>query len=195
MEPIGFLFNWLISAQCFYYATQLKSHKGRKTTQYWKWFFILFGASTFFGGLSHLLFHYLGLTGKIPGWSLAILSMTALELAVFYQIRRSKFQWFVWIQTVFIFSLIIVDFKFLWVSIQTAIGLVLVVGLVSLFQIKKGDRTWSGYLMGIGWMLASIPFVVGEIDFSIWFNRHDVSHIFMMLTLWQFFRTTRLVKA
>jgi len=196
MEPIGFLFNWVISIQCFFYAARVWnpiSSDSNKAARSWVLFFILFGGSTFFGGLSHLLFHYFTILGKIPGWSLAILSMTFLEIAVLQQGGKSKFQALIWFQTAVVFIFLIMDFQFLWVSVQTVFGLLLVLGTVSISEIRRGQNAWKGYLLGIGWILASLPFVIFKIDLSIWFNRHDVSHIFMILCLHQLFQTTKAI--
>jgi len=193
LEPVVFLTNWMITIQCFYYYQRFK----RLTTEtsflfYWKSFFFLFGASTFFGGLSHLFFYYFELWGKIPGWSLAILSITALELAVFHDDVKKHKHWisFVWIQTLILFILLILDFNFNWVTVQTVIGLVLVLGVYAMLQVKKGRKNWKGYLYGIGWMLISVPVVILKVDLSIWFNRHDISHLLMMLCLHQFYKAS-----
>ena len=191
MEPVVFLTNWMMTAQSGFYYLKLRKHPDTsRSFKSWSYFFLLFAGSTFFGGLSHLLFHYLDLRGKIPGWSLAILSITFLELGVFQQSNRSHWNKGVGLQTLVIFILLILDFKFLWVTIQTVIGLVLVLGIVSFQELKKGERHWRGYLFGIGWMLLSVPVLMLQLDFSIWFNRHDISHLLMMLCLYQFYRTT-----
>ena len=192
MEPVVFLTNWLIAVQCIYLFKKLHSlHSDQPTVFHWKFFFLLFGGSTFFGGLSHLLFHYTGLAGKIPGWSLAILSITFLERAVFDTNREKNRFWIrlVWWQTGVIFLLLILDFRFIWVTVQTVVGLVLVLGIYSFIQIRKGRQNWKGFLFGIGWMILSVPVVVLKIDPSPWFNRHDISHLLMMLCLHQFYLT------
>ena len=196
MEPVVFLTNWLISFQCLYYFKESYESSGRSSFhKNWRYFFLLFGLSTFFGGLSHLLFFYFDLTGKIPGWSCAILSITFLELAVL-SFRKVIRNWekLVWIQTALIFILLLFDFKFLWVTLQTIIGLVLVLGVYSIIQVRNGEKGWKGYLFGIGWMIVSVPVVILEVDPAIWFNRHDISHLFMMLCLHQFYRATLIVQ-
>jgi len=192
MEPMVFLTNWLITAQCFYFFYKMSSLKaGPRYLTYWMYFFLLFGASTFFGGLSHLLFHYFELAGKIPGWSLAILSITCLEYAVFHNNAEKHRLWIrlVGLQTVIIFVLLAWDFRFVWVSVQTVIGLILVLGIYSIAQLKSGHQQWKGFLIGIGWMVLSVPVVALELDVSVWFNRHDISHLLMMLCLYHFYRT------
>lgn len=193
MEPTALLTNWLIAVQCLYYFFKLKSIP-KKTSSFHSWtsFFFLFGASTFFGGLSHFFFHYLELSGKIPGWSLAVLSITLLELAVFHSSQTQKKYWriFIWLQTSIIYLLMIWNFKFFWVTIQTVIGLVLVLGIYSTRKVIMGSKEWKGYLIGIGWMIASVPVVIFKFNLSIWFNAHDLSHLFMMLCLYQFYHTT-----
>jgi len=193
LEPVVFLTNWMITIQCFYYFQKFQKLEIKSAFLfYWKYFFFLFGASTFFGGLSHLLYHYFELWGKIPGWSLAILSITALELAVFHDdAERYKHGIrFVWVQTLVLFILLVLDFNFNWVTVQTVIGLVLVLGVYSILQVRKKGESWRGFLYGIGWMLLSVPVVILKVDLSIWFNRHDISHLLMMLCLHQFYKAS-----
>ncbi len=194
MEPVVFLTNWLITFQCFYYWQKSSNGTDSTSVKYWRNFFLLFGLSTFFGGLSHLYFHYFDMIGKIPGWSLAVLSITYLELAVFNHNEKNP-QWkkWVWVQTVIIFIMLAFDFRFLWVTAQTVIGLVLILGIYSVLQIRQGDKKWIGFMIGIGWMLVSVPVVIVGFDPAIWFNRQDISHLFMMLCLFQFFKTTKTI--
>lgn len=192
LEPVVFLTNWMLSFQCFYYFIRLnRKHNTTKSFFYWKYFFFLFAISTFFGGLSHLFFHYWELWGKIPGWSAAICSITFLELAVLSHQEKNTQFWngIVWFQLVLIFTLLIIDFRFIWVTVQTAVGLIFVLGIYSIHQLKKSNTVWKGYLIGIGWMIVSVPIAILKIDLAIWFNHQDISHVFMLLCLYCFYKT------
>ena len=190
MEPMALVFNWIISIQCLLHFRSLKqSSSSGQWIKGWAAFFALFSASTFFGGISHTFYHYLGMNGKIPGWSLAVLSISCLEYTV---LLRHSF-WKPWIafstvliQTILVFLVLSFDFQFLWVTIHTSMGLLLVLGGSSLI-LRTHNRGNIDFIIAIAWMLASLPFVILGIDLNTWFNRHDISHVFMIISLYKMY--------
>ncbi|WP_109832409.1 DUF6962 family protein [Reichenbachiella versicolor] len=198
MEPMALLFNWLIAIQCFIYAKRIKQFDlDTEFAKGWYRFFLFFGFSTAFGGLSHFFFHYTGMIGKLPSWSFAVLMITYLELAVSDSTdKKDILKKVIWVSSLFLFVLMIMQLDFLWVSIHTAIGLLFFLGLISLVTVRKGDDRWKEYLYGVFFMFLTLPFVAGKIDPHIWFNRHDVSHLLMMVALFFFEKSTiRILKS
>lgn len=193
MEPMALFFNWVIAAQCLTHAFQLKKLEQQTTfNSNWYFFFLCFGVSTFFGGLSHFFYHYTGMLGKVPGWSLAILAITFLELAVVPSISSSVlYKRIIWLFTIIVLLVTVIRLEFVWVTIHTALGLVVVLTLSSIKQIRLSSTQWWGYIFGVFFMLLSLPFMIGKIDLHVWFNRHDISHLLMIGTLYWFYITTR----
>jgi hypothetical protein len=192
MEPMALIFNWIIAIQCFIYAKRIRVKMIKDTfASGWYRFFLFFGYSTLFGGLSHLFFHYTGMLGKIPGWSFAIIMISYLELAIASQTSREPFlKKIVWVSTVVLGGLMLAFLNFTWVTIHTAIGLVLFLGVVSSIKYRQGAQLWKEYVIGIIAMLLTLPFIMGKIDLHLWFNRHDISHLLMIIALYYFQNST-----
>ena len=82
LEPMSLILNWVLMLQSFYYFRKLKVWRISNFSIFWRWFFLLFGISTFFGGPSHFFYAYTGLAGKIPGWLTAVFAITFMEMAM-----------------------------------------------------------------------------------------------------------------
>ena len=190
LEPMALIMNWLIAAQCIVYFSVLSKFQENEFLKYWKGFFLLFGISTFFGGLSHALFNYTGLLGKIPGWGLAVLAISSVQLTVTHEKKSEVPSWVrpaIYLQLAIVASLLLFKFQFLWVTIHTAIGLVVFLGAWSVTGFRRGRREFAFYIWGIVSIVLSLPFLLFKIDLHDWFNRHDISHVFMIITLHLFY--------
>jgi hypothetical protein len=189
-EPMALLLNWVLMIQSFYYFRKLKNWRISNFSIYWRWFFLLFGVSTLFGGPSHFFYAYTGLAGKIPGWLSAVFAITFMELAMSALLDDE------WRQRLQILSLVklgltcislLFAFDFNTVIIHTT-GMVfftLIPAIVMLIQ-RKSDINYI--VLGIIALLATLPFRILEVDFHRWFNRDDIGHVLMMVTLFCFFQ-------
>lgn len=189
LEPMAFILNWFMMFQCFYYFKKLKQWRFSNYSIYWRWFFLFFGISAFFGGLSHLLFEYFGLTGKIPGWICGIIAVSAMEMAMIYSLDqriRSKIHLLVVVKLMA--SLILLSYYFDFdVVIIHSIGMAffIIVPYMIYLREKKSDLNFIFY--GLLMLLAALPIRIMEFDFHLWFNRDDLGHIFMMIALYFFY--------
>ncbi|UXP33319.1 hypothetical protein N6H18_05060 [Reichenbachiella agarivorans] len=190
LEPMGFILNMVMCLICVILYMRLRNQQSSDFTRYWINFFWLFAVSTFFGGFSHLLFNYLGMLGKIPGWLAAVLAISSIEMAVAtqYPDRLITLKNAIRVKAVLALLLLSVDLQFTWVMIHTAIGLLIILGAASIHLIKMGESQFSFFLYGIAAMILTLPFRLGQIDPHLWFNRDDVSHLLMMLTLVLFYK-------
>lgn len=183
--------NWIMAVQCAFYFSKLKSSDSF-FQKYWSWFFLAYTVSLSFGGLSHLMYHYTGLNGKIPGWSLAMIAVAAGELAMIADLRDEKkkrlFLTLIRSKLFASFVLLFLDLSFKWVMVQTA-GLFLFVGLISYSRMKSGRRNYRFFLYGMLCLAAMAIVKIAGIDFHpAWFNRDDLAHVFMLIAYWLFFR-------
>lgn len=190
LEPMGFLLNMvmcLVSIALFY---RLKNEEVSEFTKHWMNFFWLFAISTLFGGFSHLLFNYLGMMGKIPGWLAAVLGISCIELAVATQhpLKEGIIKACVRFKAIVILTLLAFDLQFTWVMIHTAIGLLGILGISATRHVKNGQTHFLYFLIAVGIMILTLPFRLGQIDPHLWFNRDDISHVFMILTLVLFYK-------
>lgn len=190
LEPLGFALNWVFAFQAWYYFKRLKHWNNSAFAVNWRWFFMFFGFSGFFGGLSHLLYNYTGLMGKIPGWSSAILSITLLELAMNSLAEgklKKSLDILVYVKLAITAFVMIVFFNFNMVIIHTAAGMVLWILVPGFYYLSKGQSMLNSFMWGIFFMALTLPFRIFKIDLHLWFNRDDAAHIFMLITVYLFF--------
>ena len=88
-EPMALITNWIMAFFCLYSYSVIK-----KSTEinlvYWKWFFLIFSISAFFGGLGHLFFQQLGVEGKFLNWITGAISGIYLGKAMLFHFERSN---------------------------------------------------------------------------------------------------------
>ncbi len=194
LEPMGLILNWVLAGQCYYYYLQRTKNNSTTYDRLWSAFFLCFSISTFLGGLSHFLFNYTGMQGKIPVWGAAVMAITFIELATVRQIE-DKWQQHVsllaWIKFVSTIVILIFDFHFKWVMIHTGIGLILILGTWALQAYRGGNVQARFFLWGILFSLIPLPIRLLEFDLHLWLNRDDLSHLFIMGTLYYFYEGAR----
>lgn len=191
LEPMALILNWMMTVQVIYYFLKIKEDCDISFLKHWKRFFLLFAVSTFFGGLSHLLYHYFGMTGKIPGWISAMIAISCIELSVaslFSGQKKRNWQYFIIGRFIFTCLLLSIDFQFYWIMIHTAFGLLGVLGANSAIGFFQGKTYFRFYLVGILAMIFALPFKALAIDLHLWFNRDDISHVFMIIANYSFYK-------
>ncbi|MBU2915426.1 DUF6962 family protein [Reichenbachiella agariperforans] len=190
LEPMGFLLNMVMCLLSMFLYFRLKDEEISDFKKYWINFYWLFALSTFFGGFSHLMFNYFGMMGKIPGWLAGVLAISSIEMAVAtqYEGRQNTLKNLVRAKAVIILLLLSINLQFTWVMIHTAIGLLFILGASSIHQVRMGASHYYLFLYSIGLMILTLPFRLGGIDLHLWFNRDDVSHVFMILSLILFYK-------
>ncbi|PIB36898.1 hypothetical protein BFP72_16550 [Reichenbachiella sp. 5M10] len=190
LEPMGFLLNMVMCLVSVALYLRMKEEDATDFKKYWTNFYWLFAVSTLFGGFSHLLYNYFGMMGKIPGWLAAVLAISSIEMAVAsqYESRQDTLKNLVRIKAVIILLLLSIDLQFTWVMVHTAIGLLIILGASAIHHIRMGQSHYYLFLYSIGLMILTLPFRLGGIDLHLWFNRDDVSHVFMIISLVLFYK-------
>lgn len=181
-----------MAAQCIFYYSRLKN--GNSTFQKtWAWFFLAYGVSFVFGGISHLFFHYLDFMGKIPVWSLAVLATAAGELAMITETtdekKRQNLLILIRSKLFAALLLLVLDFSFKWVMVQI-FGMFVILAVLGVSRFRLGQGHYKSMLIGLASLLMTAPVKILGIDLHpAWFNRDDIAHVFMILAFWMFFRT------
>lgn len=195
-EPMGLLLNLVISISCFIFIKKVQVVKQGDFAWWWKYFFLFFGISTFFGGLGHLFYQYTGLYGKIPAWTFGLIANLFSARAMLTFIGPNKLKnWligivFIKFVTFFILMLNTLNFKFVSGDATFSfVGYVLVIGLI-LF-IKERKKHWLLAVIGSVCLMPAALFNGLKIDFHLWFNRQDAAHVFMLIALFVFYLASK----
>ena len=199
LEPNSLLTNSLITIFAFTFATLVirKFPLNQAFYRYWKWLFILQGTSFFLGGLGHVLYTYTGIWGKFVPMVFATGMIMMAEHAMFTLIPENRQKLFMSISkikavtaiTVLLILMFSMDVennlpKLLLVpSLNSTIGY-----FATLFFLgwRYGKRISKAlYLLPIS-VLVLIPaaiFQMMKINIHPWFDRNDVGHLLIIITL------------
>jgi len=191
LEPLSTLMNWVLASLCGILYTRLKGSED-PFKKYWSWFFLAYSISLVFGGFSHLLFEYVDMPGKIPGWSIAILGGVAAEYAMTLDVSDSQKRQMLInvIRSKFFATLIllIMDFSFKWVMVHTA-GFFVFVGVLSYQRMKAGATNYKYFLQGMAFLFVMAGVKVAGLDIHpSWFTRDDIAHFLMLAMYWLFYK-------
>lgn len=191
LEPLSSLMNWVLALFCGYFYLRLKQSTG-KFSRYWSWFFLLFFVSFFFGGIAHLFFEYLGMNGKIPGWSAAILAVSSGEAAMIWGMQDLKKKQVLTAvmrsKLLATFVILFIDFSFTWVMLHTA-GFWLMVGVIAIRRMKSGMVDYKYFLIGMSFLFVIAAVKIGQVDIDpAWFNRDDIAHFVMLGMYFMFYK-------
>lgn len=197
-EPITVLTDLLVSAVCFYAFVKLLKHPVKSRTLYFlRYYFLLMGLATFFGGLiGHAFLYALSFAWKLPGWvismfSVALIERSAIQYARFY-IKTQAGNFFSVLNIVelaIVMSITLSTLNFKWVEFHSGYGLL---GVVLPFHVymylKTKDKGSLLMMLAVG--IASLAALIFMTKFSIhtWFNYLDFSHVVMALGAYVFYR-------
>lgn len=192
LEPLSSLMNWVLAAQCAYYYSKLKGTSISSFQKYWSWFFLAYAISLLFGGVSHLFYHYLGMAGKIPNWSMALLGVSAAELAMVTDIKEQKkkqmLQAVIRSKLLASAAMLVFDFSFKWVMVHIG-GLLFFVGIISFNRWRSGQPAYKFFLLGLLFLVLMAPIKIAGLDIHpAWFTRDDIAHFLMLGAFWMFYR-------
>jgi MFS family permease len=181
----------------FYRLNKLKSNE--KVIYYAKYFFLLMGIATTWGGIIGHMFLYVfedGKAWKVPGWVISMLSIMLMERVAIEHNRVLLSKKIINVLRVvnvieFLLFLFLAMYylNFSFVEAHSAYGLMVVVmTLEAILYYKMKNDASKFMLWGVG--LAAIAAVIFTFDLSPhpWFNHMALSHMFMLAATWFFFR-------
>ncbi|MEQ8239208.1 MAG: hypothetical protein RIA69_08330 [Cyclobacteriaceae bacterium] len=133
------------------------------------------------------------MTGKIPGWTCALLGVTFAEWAMTFRLDKPELiRILIVIKICLSFIFLGIDFKFLWVMLHTT-GLLFFVCLPALTKWIGGLLNFKYFVYSIFFLLLTAPIKLLKIDFHpAYFNRDDISHVFIIISLGLIFKGVRL---
>ena len=210
LEPNAFIGDTLIAiiAFVFFFRSKKLYRKNRISYNlYWSYFFLVFGIGFFLGGLGHLLYNYLGVSGKFGAWYLAIFASFAVEMAMATQLsqKKSLFQKIIFFKAGI--SLVALSFMIIFIdlslnpslgmivpTINSFIGLLFALGYLGYIYSKRKSKSFKYLYWSVIVLLPSVAFQGLKINFNPWLDRNDVSHILLILTLFLYFQSLKKVQ-
>lgn len=205
-EPVTVVTDLMVSAVCFYAFYQISKHKSKvKLNQYLRFYFLSMGLATFLGGIiGHGFLYALPFNEslavspwKLPGWlvsmfSIALLERASIEYSKPLIVKSSVFRFFAALNIVELTTFVIITFttlNFFFVEVHSAYGLLIVTsGFNGYIYKQTKSRASKTALIAVGFSAISALVYMNEWGIHTWFNHFDVSHIFMTLSAWYFYR-------
>ncbi len=188
-EPIVTLTDLLVSFLCFlyFYKMTVSPRKGKVFT-YFKYYFLIMGLATTFGGLiGHAFYYEFTKTWKLVGWIISMFAIMLIERGAIEHTRivlNKKYVKILGIVNIIEFliflGLVLFTLDFFYVQLHSGYGLMFVVFTIEVLLFLKTKNKATQYIMaGIGF--AALSALVFATEFSIheWFNYLSLSHVLM----------------
>lgn len=188
---MALILNWVIASFCFFAFVRLGRFQS-DANKYWRYFYLSFGISTFFGGLGHLFFEYTGIPGKFPSWTFGTLAncfaaMGMLQFEKFAQPKAYAY-WIVWGKGAIMLTLAIVSQKFVFVAIDAILTYIGYTGIYAYYLMKNRNATFlKQMIIAVLVLLPSAFIFLLKINVDRWFNKDDFSHVLMLCCIYFFY--------
>ena len=197
-EPITTLTDLLVSAVCFYAYTKVnKITPSSKILFYIKYYFLSMGIATAIGGIiGHGFLYAFSFAWKLPGWLTSMFSIALIERAVIEKakpiISPKLGSFFTWLNAIELVLFVVLTFStlnFFFVEVHSAYGLLVVVTSFSSYTFVKTKNQGSKlFLYAVAFCSLSALFFMNQWSLHTWFNYLDVSHIFMAIGAFLFYK-------
>jgi hypothetical protein len=195
LEPNALVTDSIMALVSFYLGYLIfKKQVNTTLSNRWMYFFFLFGFSSFLGGLGHALFYYFGAMGKMPNWITGIIAIYMIEYAMSAEIVsvdfRKKYEKFIFWKMILVFAIFFwvvstqaIDEKpelgFLPLAIHTIVGVFSSAGIIGYSLSKTKHESFKFFYWGVAIILPSAFFFLLKINPVNWFDKNDVSHLFI----------------
>lgn len=195
-EPMALITNWIMAFFCLYSYSVIK-----KSTEinlvYWKWFFLIFSISTFFGGLGHLFFQQLGVEGKFLNWITGAISGIYLGKAMLFHFERSNkriaSETFLIVKSIVLLFIALYYKKFIFIAIDAIITYVYFAGILGYILFKRGVKAMRFVVIGVIIGLPSAFIFILKLNPHKWLNKDDLSHLLMIFCLIYIFKGVKIL--
>lgn len=173
---------------------------------FWTWFFIIFGVGFFMGGFGHLLFYYWGVPGKYFSWYFGIVAVLMVELAMIsiYPNQQRKRLLNMLFKIKFLIAILTECLLIIFVNLEedpqkglivptinSIIGLGITLGVMGYLYQKKVATGFKYLWISALILIPSAVFQSMKINFHQWFDRNDVSHILLIISLLLYFKAIK----
>ncbi len=152
----------------------------RITSRKWSLFFLTMGLSAFIGGIYHG-YNEIGEPFRFLSWGLLSASLYFAVLSVYHQYLNLLLKSIVLMKSLLLFFLSVYYVNFIFMVIDTAISLLVIVVFGNFFFLKSLSKYIS---YGILISLSSVVFIVFKISFHpLYLTYNDIGHYISILSL------------
>jgi hypothetical protein len=202
LEPNALIGDIILFSVSMVIGYMIYQRKEQPFYLWWSRFFFCFGLAFLCGGLGHFLFEYTGLLGKYPSWYLGMVATFFIERAM---IELQKLpQRALW-KTIFGIKLLVgiliesylltdltvhddVSKGLIVPTLHTILGLSFTLGYLGYVYQKKIDDAFKWLWWSALILLPSAVFQVLKINIHPWFDRNDVSHVLLVVSLVMYYQ-------
>ncbi|MGB0933857.1 MAG: DUF6962 family protein [Lishizhenia sp.] len=190
-EPMALVTNWMIALTCLILYKKIKKPQTLFELN-WKRFYLFFGFSVLFGGLGHLFFHYFGIYGKFPCWTLGVFASyfagkAMISTSIFSLKRRNLLHYILVAKCISFGALALLFNSFIFITVDAVISYLFYCGIVGFIYWKRGRSEFKYIVYAVIVLIPSIFIFLLRLNPHIWFNKEDLSHILMILTIILFY--------
>lgn len=196
----------LFVALFFYNKINRQRNNNSSFSKNWKLFYLWFGISFFCGGLGHLFYNYTGVMGKTPSWILGMVASFFIEQAMFSIYpkieKRKLLKQISWIKLIVFVTLEIIvlatfdlsqtpEKGLILPTLCSTIGLFFCLGVLGIFYQKRIHPSFRFLWYSVFILIASAIPQSLKINIHQYFDRNDVSHIFLIIGLILYYQTIK----
>ena len=203
VEPMAIILDTLLAVVSIYLGYKIGLIKSNHPFYtYWKWFFLIFGIASFFGGLGHTFLNYWGMGGKFPAWICGPFAIYCLEQGMIAaepnEKRLSLYKLLSAIKLLIVYVVFVIicskqtiglniKLPFLPIAINTIIGILLSAGLLGLIYKKKLSKDFKYITLGVLVLIPTAFIFLMKINLHQWFDKNDLSHILQLIGIIYFY--------
>ena len=191
MDPVTVITNLFISVMCFYaYHRMSKDGEKGKTYVFLKYYFLLMGMATTWGGfIGHGFLYAVGEEWKLVGWIISMVAVGLIERSSIKYANRlvSKklgdfFLILNIVELVILIGFVVYSLHFRYVEFHSAYGFIIVVfGFHTFVYVKTKDLGSLEMIYATVALLIAVYIFNKPVILHTFFNHRDLAHIFMLL--------------
>lgn len=192
-EPVTTITDFMITVCCWYVFLKSKHEiSNHHSAQLYRYFFLLMGCSTLFGGVfGHALCYKLGVAYKLPGWITSMMAVMLCERAAIMHTRNvmpvsigNFFMYANIVELLILITVTCITLNFFFVEFHALYGLLIVTGTFEFYIYRKTKNNASR------WILYSVAFSsiaavahIWQLSPHRWFNYLDLAHTLMCVSV------------
>ncbi|GAA5033287.1 hypothetical protein GCM10011506_25320 [Marivirga lumbricoides] len=188
-EPMVTLTDLLVSVLCFIFFYKLHRRPEQQLIiVYFKYYFLVMGMATTFGGLvGHAFYYEFSKSWKLLGWIISMVAIMLIERAAIEHtqiVLKKKYIKTLRVVNLVEFSIFLIltlyTLNFFYVQLHSGYGLMFVVFTIEFLLFLKTRNETSKYIMaGIGFAALSALTFSTQFTLHPWFNYLAFSHVWM----------------